>query len=66
MWLLPQYPETGGYEDEECQTEGQKLHMKMAYWYVMQNPAVGKHDTKESNSGYTRLLKQRYNNMKIR
>jgi len=31
MRLLPQYPEIDGYEDEGRQTEGQKLHMKMAY-----------------------------------
>lgn len=49
MWLLPQYPENDGYEDEGCQTGGQKLHMKMAYWYVIQNPTVRKRDTKESN-----------------
>lgn len=47
MWLLAQYPEIDGYEDEVRQTEGQKLHIKMAYWYVMQT--LRKHDTKESN-----------------
>lgn len=35
VWLLSQYPEIDAYEDQGCQADGQKLHMKMAYLNVI-------------------------------